>query len=194
MFQSIIMSSKFNKKNEGFVILYAVIVAMVVSVVGISLMNIITKQLVLSSISRNAKISYYAALAGRDCAEFWYENQNSQNQTGESYFGGYVFDDERGEVVWKNPANSVDISCINDGSISYEPDIQGSRKVVSEFQFSWNINNQQVCSHITVETNSDCPISIFSEGYNASCEQVDSNNYNFRLVKSTYKSDCGEEQ
>ena len=189
------MPSKINKKTGGFVILYAVIVAMVVSVVGISLMNIITKQLVLSSISRNAKISYYAALAGRDCAEFWYENQNSQNQTGESYFGGYVSDDETSEVVWKNPANLVEISCvgdISDNPISYEPDIQASRKVVSEFQFSWNINNQQVCSHVTVETNSDCPISIFSEGYNASCEQADSGDYNFRLVKSTYKSDCGD--
>ena len=70
------MSKK--KYNQGFVILYAVLVAGVISLGGVILANIITKQLILSSIGKESQIAYYAANAGDECARFGI----SQNQFG----------------------------------------------------------------------------------------------------------------
>ena len=62
--------SKF-KSNKAFVLLYAVLVASVVLAIGFSLANIITKQIILSSLGQSSRIAYYAADGGRDCGLFW---------------------------------------------------------------------------------------------------------------------------
>ncbi len=59
-------------QSKGFVLLYAVLVSGVVLSVGLSLINLITKQIILSSIGRNSQFAYYAADAGKQCAYFWY--------------------------------------------------------------------------------------------------------------------------
>lgn len=61
---------KFNH-NRAFVLLYAVLVASVVLAIGFSLANIITKQIILSSLGQSSRIAYYAADGGRDCGLFW---------------------------------------------------------------------------------------------------------------------------
>lgn len=48
--------------------LYALLVASVVLVIGLTLSNIILKQLIISSTSREMNSAYYAANAGRECA------------------------------------------------------------------------------------------------------------------------------
>ena len=58
------------KKQSGFVILYAVLVAGVISIGGILLANIIVKQLMLSSVGKESRLAYYAANAGDECARF----------------------------------------------------------------------------------------------------------------------------
>ena len=58
-------------KNEGFVLLYAVLVASVISITGVLLSDIIFKQLVLSSIGKESQSAYYAATAGDECALYW---------------------------------------------------------------------------------------------------------------------------
>lgn len=55
-------------KNKGFALLYAILLSGAVLVVGVILMNIITKQLIFSSLSRNSETSYYyVANSGREC-------------------------------------------------------------------------------------------------------------------------------
>ncbi len=56
-----------NNKKQGFVILYAVIVASVVSLSGILLGNIIVKQIILSSIGRESQFAYYGANVIDEC-------------------------------------------------------------------------------------------------------------------------------
>ena|SRR3989344_1088201 len=58
-------------KNTGFVLLYAVLVASVISITGVLLSDIIFKQLVLSSIGKESQFAYYAATAGDECALYW---------------------------------------------------------------------------------------------------------------------------
>jgi hypothetical protein len=64
------MKKNFQSK-QAFVLLYAVLVASVVLAIGFSLANIITKQIVLSSIGKSSRVAYYAADGGRECGLFW---------------------------------------------------------------------------------------------------------------------------
>lgn len=59
------------RNNNGFVLLYAVLVASVISITGVLLSDIIFKQLVLSSIGKESQLAYYAATAGDECARYW---------------------------------------------------------------------------------------------------------------------------
>lgn len=57
--------------QQGFAVLYAVLVASVVAIGGLLLSNIIFKQLVLTGVGQNSQIAYYAADVGRACAKYW---------------------------------------------------------------------------------------------------------------------------
>lgn len=178
---------KQNKK--GFVILYAVIISTVVLIVGVSLMNIMTKQLVLSSISRSAKVSYYAAQAGRDCAEFWKENQA---MGGDNHFGGMKIDSETGTVTFEDaPYGEQTIKCLGTTPTKFTPENIGG-VFRSEFSFTMDVgDNQKVCAMVRVDTKDDtCSFSIVADGYNISCEDYKANKRPPRLVKSTYRNTC----
>ncbi len=164
------------KKNiykEGFVILYAVIITTVVLVVGVSLMNIITKQLFLSSISRSSKVAYYAALSGRNCAEFWRTATDSNGQRKYFINGDYV----------------SDIKCLGQDDLFYGPTFDTNTGITT---FSFNIDNsngQKSCAIVNVTYDKNkCPSNqtlVFSEGYNVSCSDVPKNPP--RLVRSIYR-------
>lgn len=162
------------KKDKGFVILYAVIITTVVLIVGVSLMNIMTKQLVLSSISRNAKVSYYAALSGRACADFW-------AQVGPEYFGGYDLLN-----VWQEPS-VTQITC-NGKPVELTP---GTRFGEITFYFNMSIGGQTVSSDVNVvpiipDTCDYKQLIITSAGYNDTRWNA-INNPPPRLVRSLYK-------
>lgn len=65
--------SKKSKENlSGFVLLYAILLTGAITTVGVLLVNIITKQLMFSSLNRNSDLTYYyAANAGRECLDYW---------------------------------------------------------------------------------------------------------------------------
>ena len=66
---------KNSQNKQGFVILYAVLLTMVVLAIGLILLNIIARQTLLASIERNSQIAYYAADTGRQCALYWNKQQ-----------------------------------------------------------------------------------------------------------------------
>ena len=56
------------KKNKGFALLYAILLSGSMLLIGILLMDIITKQLVFSSLNRDSDaVYYYLANSGREC-------------------------------------------------------------------------------------------------------------------------------
>jgi hypothetical protein len=187
-----------NKKNRGFVILYAVIITTIVLIVGVSLMNIITKQLVLSSISRNSKIAYYAALSGRECAEFW-KTVQMVNFNSPTYFGGYGLDND-GNPYWVSPSDGS-IIC---SGLDLPTTVSFLDGGITRTQFNFDLtlgNGQQACANVTVIANpqkqGDCAsdqLLISSEGYNSSCVDTLGSNPNPRMVKSIYrdKESCPE--
>ena len=55
-------------KNKGFALLYALLLSGAVLTVGVILMNIVTKQLIFSSLNRESESTYYyLANSGREC-------------------------------------------------------------------------------------------------------------------------------
>lgn len=93
------MTTKKQFSTPGFVLLYSVLVSSIVITVGLLLANILLKQLVIASTARDAKIAYYAADAGRDCALYWV------NQLGPLLFNGGIMIQCNGGVSDPNPIN-----------------------------------------------------------------------------------------
>jgi hypothetical protein len=56
------------KRKKGFALLYAILLTGAILTIGVALMNIITKELIYSSVSRNSEVSfYYIANSGKEC-------------------------------------------------------------------------------------------------------------------------------
>lgn len=150
--------------SQGFVVLYAVLVITVVVLVGVAMMNILAKQLVISSLTQNAKSAYYAALSGYECASYW------KNAYDDNYFGS--INDAGAVVVPKNSS----ITC-NGDPIPLEPQSSGG-VVTTNFRISDDAN--KTCADVTVILDSgEDPINylvVNSVGYNVACSALVSGN------------------
>ncbi|MCK5096208.1 MAG: hypothetical protein KAR24_02550 [Candidatus Pacebacteria bacterium] len=58
-------------KKRGVVLLVSVTVASLVLAIGIGILNIITKEIILSTASQNSRIAFFAADSGIECAMHW---------------------------------------------------------------------------------------------------------------------------
>ncbi len=58
-------------KKQGIAILYAVLLITVIMTIGLILSDIITKQIILSSTGRSSQEAFSAAIAGRECYNYW---------------------------------------------------------------------------------------------------------------------------
>ena len=74
-----------NKKEEGFTILLAALVASLVLTLGISIFSVAQKQVVLSSLGRSSQFAFYSADTAAECALYWdvrYDYFSSTTPTG----------------------------------------------------------------------------------------------------------------
>jgi Tfp pilus assembly protein PilX len=62
------MKKIFFKKEEGFALLFSVLVSSLLLAVGLSIFNIALKELAISTATRNSIIAFYAADSGREQA------------------------------------------------------------------------------------------------------------------------------
>ncbi len=76
-----------NFKQNGFVLLFAVLLVSIVLTVTLVLLDITLRQLVLSATNRDSQKAYYAAHAGLDCAIFW---DRDKNVVDHKPFGSYT--------------------------------------------------------------------------------------------------------
>jgi len=116
------------KNKKGFVILYAVVVASVVSISGILLSNIVVKQLILSSIGKETQFAYYASNVGDECAR----EGIRQNVFGEfkQDFGGVIFESSGEDLLcgisFQQTKDQEDIK-----EFEFETDVIGGRYYIS---------------------------------------------------------------
>lgn len=126
---------KHKKHNQGFVILYAVLVAGVISLGGVILANIITKQLILSSIGKESQFAYYAANAGDECARFAYA---------QGKFGAFLDGTPEG-FLGPGEGIQTDLDCAVDQIYSVETIAGGGKKI------DFNTKESPIsCSEVTV--------------------------------------------
>ena len=94
-----------NFKQNGFVLLFAVLLVSIVLTVTLVLLDITLRQLVLSATNRESQRAYYAAHGGIDCAIFWDRDNSTDN---DRPLGSYTT--LNGSV---GPAGDTTITCGN---------------------------------------------------------------------------------
>jgi len=108
-------------KKQGFALLYSILISGVIALIGILLVNIITRQLIFSSLSRDSEISYYyLANSGRECLEY-------NLSTNQSSFYRKVMISPPGDLVTTyrvdHSPGPIQISCFatDDVSLTLDP-------------------------------------------------------------------------
>src|SRR3989344_4309903 len=83
---------KIKSKQQGVVILYAVLLVSVILAINLGIFNITYRQILLSSVARESEIAFFAADSGRHCAMFWdspyYDGAYDAGNYRGSYNGG----------------------------------------------------------------------------------------------------------
>lgn len=178
MFLIVVMTFDKKNTNDGFAVLYAVLVASVIAIGGLILSNIIFKQLVLSGVGQSSQIAYYAADVGRACARYW---------EGQGNFG-YVEDDYDTGTRRFNKIEVGQINCFS-SNVSITPtedDETVDNPEAGEWKFTVDKINGNSCAKVTVSNNLT-EFKLESVGYNnPTCEST--NRLVLRRVKDSNKN------
>lgn len=125
------------KKDKGITLLISMIVTGTLLLVAMSLTNLATRQLVLSSTARESQFAFYAADTGVECALYW----DVKNPSGET-----AFSNTPGTIQCNNESHSV-----GGGSVS---------------NFTMHFSPEPYCARVTVTKMGDGTTKIESRGYN----------------------------
>ncbi|OJI09556.1 MAG: hypothetical protein COV08_00205 [Candidatus Vogelbacteria bacterium CG10_big_fil_rev_8_21_14_0_10_49_38] len=110
------------KTKKGFALLYAILLSGAVLSVGLILMNIITKQLLFSSLNRESEVTYYyLANSGRECL------------SRAAFSGKFIYRTFGPSGGFYVQPGSVEISCFGDYVILDK--VAGEDKFASEYTF-----------------------------------------------------------
>jgi Tfp pilus assembly protein PilX len=137
---------KYNVKNKkGFTLLMAILISSVLLLLGASMFQFATKQIILSSIGRDSQFAFYAADTGAECALYW----------------DYRFD------AFGTTSAPVAAQCDNQsiGNLRYAGD-----GIPNSFEF----NPNGYCAKVTV-TKTGARTVIDALGYSTACENIATN-------------------
>src|SRR3989344_7693850 len=89
-----VLAGKQNSKPQcfrrgGYALMLSIVVSSIVLSIGISLLNIVQKELILSATGRDSQFAFYAADAGLECVLYW-----DLGNPGESIFPESSIDDD----------------------------------------------------------------------------------------------------
>ena len=162
--------------QNGFALLYAVLLTGIILAIGLGLSAILAKQIILSSTGASSQNAYYAANTGKECVLHWGTRGGVEDDIYKTAFGGYLIDPDSGEpTYYPDPTNEdarlSEITC-GDTSIDIPPpdDLDngdGKRFDLDEV----NIGGQ--CVILTVYVYEDDPAVVISTGYNVPCEETE---------------------
>lgn len=183
---------KFTTNNSGFVLLYAVLVSGIILSVGLSLMNLITKQITLSSIGRNSQFAYYAADAGKRCAFYWYASYYpvfGAPSSGEMVEAAELpLPTELFEV---GDTGGIKIYCEGQDIPVVQEKSDDNLTLTSKFSLDVNAGDQISCVLVEVQRKMDqateeVNTKITSRGYNSACADLSNANAR-RIERVTYQ-------
>lgn len=117
--------------NKGFALLMTLIVVTVVVAIGLTVLDLSTKQIRLSTNAKDSEVAFHAANAGMECARFWRRQESAAMETG-SPVSPSCF----GSALYSNTRTQVTSSVSGDGAV-YKYD----------YAFTWASGSR--CSQIT---------------------------------------------
>lgn len=169
---------KKGQQKKGFALLYAILLTSAVLIVGVSLINMITRQLVLTSLNRNSQIAYYNSRSMTECLDFYLTKSGYfleiDNETGEV---GGVKDEETIECGFSSAQNSKIILASDtlggsdsniyffDGETDFEKN--GDEDGSSRFKVYFNLDN------LSLDSNYEgCGEETIEDSFEKSCAKV----------------------
>ena len=130
-------------KNQGVVLLYAVLMVSIVLTVSLSLLNITFKQIILSATNRDSKIAYYAADSALQCAFYW--DLYAKDPSGSKICPFGYFDLATGNFISQTDPIKQKVTCFNQPEKTLTVEVNGSL-IISTFDI-------------------DIPFDVTSKGY-----------------------------
>jgi len=171
------------KSNRAFVLLYAVLVASVVLAIGFSLANIITKQIILSSLGQSSRVAYYAADGGRNCGRFWAHFAEIITGLELSATTNVHCDKNSTPINLTESNNPLELSLLKLYGIDTDTLVNYTAYSFDPIDFS--IDSQPACAKVTVfnfEFGEYYRTIILSRGFNIACNSSATNRTVSRTV------------
>ncbi len=170
------------KKNLGFALLITLVTISITLSIGLTILEVTLKQFSLSSTGRDSEMAIHASIAGAECMEYW--RGIDQN----------VF------LSTSVPIDTIDCFNKKDSSFYFKSPVDNStypNTFIHHYEVSWNEAYDALCSKMSLYlidarggdvnyppgiipgsgqvcvSGSVCKI-IVSDGYNRSCDDLDS--------------------
>ncbi|HPI24537.1 MAG: hypothetical protein BWY53_00753 [Parcubacteria group bacterium ADurb.Bin326] len=159
---------KSRQQKKGFALLYAILLTSAVLIVGVSLINIITRQLILTSFNRNSQIAYYNSRSMTECLDF-YVTKNSyflqiDNETGAPTG---VKDSEEIQCGFLSDNITLNSSLVGGDIYIFEGKTNFADSGSSYFKVYYNLDN------LYINSNYDgCGDEVISDSFQESCAKV----------------------
>jgi len=143
----------FNKKEQGFAMLFTVLLVSIALTISISISSVAYNQAILTSTAKQANRAFYAADAGIECALLFEYDPNSIEP----------FD---------CLGTTVDVIGLGDYSLEENPD---NTPNINAINLPENNGCVIVTSTVTTNPNGSEGRIIESKGYNVPCDQINTN-------------------
>jgi len=159
--------------QRGFALLYASLIASLLTAMGIIMFNIAQKELLLASAGRESQFAFYAADTGVECALYWDFKHNA-------------FDTS---TTYTNPAycGSGESARLKDFPNGSEGVFDGVNGLGGTAKTKFYFESEGKCVYVTVQKNNSVPFTVIeSFGYNTACNQQTHPRRLERAVRATF--------
>jgi hypothetical protein len=155
------------KKEEGFTLVLSLFLSTIVLTITLSMMQILYKQLTLSTADRESQIAFFAADSGMECAYYWDFRADISGSTTQSIF--------QSVKPLSTPLSVIAPTCGGKNIFTSigptgEPAFSTTSSTVAEDVttfFMTNINGTQACNYVIVKKNkTTATTTIESHGQN----------------------------
>jgi ABC-type lipoprotein release transport system permease subunit len=153
--------------NSGFTLVLSIFLSAIVLTITLAMMNILYKQLTLSTADRESQIAFFAADTGMECAYYWDFRADLNGSTTQSIFGDIN--------TLSTPIATIAPTCAGQniytqtgpgGETAFDPVGTNAFEYVRTFYIN-NLNGTQACAFVTVKKNiSSATTSIEAHGQN----------------------------
>ena len=166
--------------QNGFTLLFAMLVATMVVAIGASIISIAIRQTILSSTSRESQYAYYAASTGLNCAFYWDRDpQMPSGLEGKSVFKSYYNHDNSNLYLSVEEFNQLSCAGVSPTNVVINADPSGTPiQTTFSLQIKPKGSNipsdfvHEYCAQVTVKKvfeSNKLITTIESKGYN-NCE------------------------